>query len=312
MALEPTSFQMHYYRGERWRSAGQRNRVLAYPLANTACKNKEIQVRYRGTMQPTQADPKIYPIGSNEFKKLSFKDQVKIAKLYIEDRESYQAAIGERVKDPSLDYIDNRLGSLTKTPNTGHPVQKDGFAIAFIEDHWSCYTTKYESKWFEDGLSPIDMLGIHNKKLFNFQLFTFPLIQLDDISQLVLTYLLTQPHKTKSNSDLFYFLVKLRATIEYFVDPLDTNKIPDMVKSHEIWDLSVNHLNSYPDVQSINESFPIVEESFLRDLIEEMTLVMYYFQSRRSHGRNFVPLIPAELYRINQFSIKTWDFLVTK
>lgn len=240
-------------------------------------------------------------ISEGEFKKLSFKDQVQVVGHYLEDISVL------RTLDKEFASFEKTLLELRKEKALRFPEVQSESPITFIEGMWAAYSCYFKTKWFEHDFSPLEALGIKHKRFFGFHLFTFPLIQMDRISSDIFEWLSEQPYKTRQGSDIFYYLVKMRAAAEFFIEDLKEASMVD------VWNASVIHLNDYKSVSEINGLYPVYDESDLTDMIDDLTYIpLQYSHSKRHQRRSFLPLVPAKLYSKEQFHIRSWDFLVSR
>lgn len=258
-------------------------------------------------MKSTKADSTLLPgIGSSEFKKLHYKEQLFIMKLFYHDPDKYKLLCGSPGATPAgLEYVDHSVGLIFKYAQL--PETHEEIPIEFINSCWCAYLTYYNPLWWEEYFSPVDDLGFDHKRIFGINLFNFPLISLDSPGLKILKWLREQPKKTRELNDVIYYLVKLRSAWQYFRDEIKPESDPI-----DIWNLSVANLNEYLSIADINGAYPIAQDSPLIDLIETDTLVPLLGKVRSLDKRYFIPLVPSELYLKTQFTIKDWDFLVSK
>lgn len=253
---------------------------------------KEIQELY-------EAREKV--ISENQFKRMSFGEQVQIVGHYLDDIDVLKSL------DKEFLSLERTLLELKKEKALQYPEIKSESPITFIEGTWAAYSCYFKQKWYETDFSPLDVLGFKHRRFFGFHLFTFPLIQMDRVSWKIFEWLSEQPYKTRQGSDIFYYLVKMRATAEYFFE--------DPMKDHpvDIWNKSVVEMNHLTSVTEVNGEFPVLDETEVTDLVEDLTLVPLNMEhSKRYLKRSFIPLIPSKLYQKEKFHIRNWDFLVSR
>jgi len=256
-------------------------------------------------------------VGSQEFSSLDFKQQLFILNLYLYDKDKYRTFA--RIDDPGeLVYIDKSLDEIGKMkirpdPNIDLPA-------SFVEGCWSAYISYYDPIWWKDEVSPIEELGLDHKRMLGIQFFNFPLLSLDSISRMMLSWLFDHPKKTKEQSDVFYYLIKMIAAWTYFRGD-DKELSPENIKKTfdpkamnrimtDIWNLSVTNLNTCNTITALNGDYPVVEDNErLIYLVEDNTLVLYT-KTRHKDGRSYVSLIPSDLYFKSKFYIRDWDLLV--
>lgn len=239
------------------------------------------------------------PIGSPDFKKLHYKEQLFILNLYYHDRTKYLDICG--LPSDDVKYITDsveRVFSMAKAPRVANELP-----IAFVEDCWCAYLAFYDPKWYEEGFSPVDDLGLSHRRIFNIQLFNFPLLAFDTAGLRMLRWLRDQPKKTKDFTDIFFYFVKLRAAWEYF-------RTTDEDDAVDTWNSAIINLEEYLTVNDLNGGWPIIEDSQWIEQIEDEVLVMLYAKPKLLNGKWFVPLVPAELFHKDRFHVKGWDFLL--
>lgn len=255
-------------------------------------------------MTSLRNEVKLAKIGSANFKRLDFKEQLFILNLYYHDQDNYLNLCGLPPKE--LEYVDDYVSSifsLPRTPTFSADPSIFPSALLFHENCWCAYLAYFNPKWWEEELNPVDLLGHSYKRVLNIQLFNFPLISFDLHSLRILRWLRTQASKTRGLSDIFFYLVKMRAAQQYFMDEGKQRVV-------DVWNESIVQLNEYVSVLDINDTYPIIESSTLIDLIEEDTYAPIFNSVRPHNDRFYVPLVPAELYNKSQFTVKGWDFLL--
>ena len=270
-------------------------------------------------------------VGTKAFRGLHFKEQLFILNLFLYEREKYNVLTDSEEADTSLFYLEDGLSFLLDKQNIGTPTfEDDALPLSFIEDFWAAYLSHYDSKWYEDFLSPIDLLGLQHKRIIGLNFFTFPFLCCDPTSYLILKWLRSE--RISIVQDLLFYLIRMRVAAEYFVDNGDarikyyakqkTSKKymhPPIVDGIPVRPLSPDELHyiadqelgDYSTISSLNEDFPILEDSGLSSMLEEDVYVLLPMHIRFASGRFMVPLVPSELY-LKRFYIKTWDFLVTR
>jgi len=245
---------------------------------------------------------KVPAVNTKEFKSLSFKEQLWIYNLLLNDPERYASLIGEPICDKSVEYVDDKIKRVLREKNIGKPEVDHLPPIGFITDHWAAYSAFYNPHWFDHEFSPLDGLGLRHLRVFSFQLFTFPLLVLDRNSYDILTLLKDSPTPHEI-ANMFYYLVKSRAAGEYF----QKGKFnPEVAVA-----LGYSKLSSYVEINDINGMWPIAEPSDIIDLIEDDTYAMLSDQPRWLSHHVLIPLIPTDLLQKRQFNIKHWDFLIS-
>ncbi len=241
-------------------------------------------------------------IGTTAYKKLDFKIQLFLYNMYLHEPSRYKELVGVTAPDDELKYVDDNIRFIVTQDRVGLPEPQDA-PIYFIRDFWGAYLCYYNPRWYEEAFSPIDDLGLQHRRVFSFQLFTFPLLALDTYSVAILKWL----HKnleSRDITDIFFYLVKLRAAKEYFA--------PDPEYGiEEVWNSALLDIGDVHSLAELNGNYPVMlPDTELTDQIEDSTFAVLSQLPRGRQGRMYVPLVPVELYNKSQFQIKNWDLLL--
>ena len=246
-------------------------------------------------------------IGTPAFKKyLGFKEQLWLYNLYLHDPNKYNELVGILPPDHDLSYVDTALSFLSSAPNLAIPSPpEDHSTFYFVRDIWTAHLVHYNPKWYEESFSPIDELNLSHRHLLSLQLFTFPLLRLDRIAARLLFWL-KKNLEGRDRADIFFHLLKLRIAKEYLTIETEWT---DHEAVEDIWNAAILGLNKYGTIQDLNGDYPILDEDQeLIEWLDDSTLALLPMM-RASDGSNFLPLVPAELYKNSQFHIKDWGFL---
>jgi hypothetical protein len=130
---------------------------------------------------------KLPRVGSKEFKRLPYKDQLYILNLFYFDKDKYFDFCG--VSTPELEYVDESLDKIFKLPSA--PTLVADLPISFSEGCWCAYLSYFNPRWWEECNSPLDELDLSHKRIFSIQLFNFSLLSLDYNSYKLSRWLLT-------------------------------------------------------------------------------------------------------------------------
>jgi len=244
-------------------------------------------------------------LGSREFKSLSFKDQLGALNDYLRNPARYAGIISQ--VDSSYNYIDTLLEKVSdKLENPFPSVLPDNLPIFFVPRHWAAYVATYNSSWFEEGLSPVDILGFEHCRIMGIQLFNFPLLCCDILTRNIMEWLAEK--KPKLTRDLIYYAARMRTTAEYFFDPSEVENYRQM-DLKDLWNVSLVELDGFFKLEDINEVWPIMEYDDLVEGVEDETFVLYYPKAQYANKRAFIPLIPSELMSTGKFKLRDWGFL---
>lgn len=243
------------------------------------------------------------PIGSDKFKKLHYKEKLYILNLYYHDSSKYLELCGKPGKvSKELEYIDKSITDLFN--DSAPPNFQTDIPLSFVENCWCAYLSNFNPAWWEVGFSPLDFLGLDHKRIFNIQLFNFPLLSFDSVASKIFRWLLKNPSKTRKGSDILYYVVRLRAAYNLFHKDQKIDEV-------EIWNSSITQLGDFLTVDEVNKASRVIDDN---DLLEQLELDYYVLltdQIKIFQKRHFIPLIPAQLYMKDKFSVKGWDFLVS-
>ncbi len=262
-----------------------------------------------GISNDSKSLPEVY---SNGFKKLPWKDQLYIISLYLRDRDKYRELAGLYTDDSSLAYLDTLIGKIRTEVLPVPDVSDEKFAI--VENHFAGYYINYKDNWYSSP--PLDILCIRNIKLFSyFQLFDFPLVTYDKVSQRLLKWLVEKTDLTRNALDLIFYWFRMRVVVEYFASYLlelpNKDSVWKDVNFKSLLNESNVDLDSCLTVRDLNESWPLMynDDDEVLELIDNGTYVVWN-KPKFASGKFFTPLIPVDLYSILSFRVNNWGFLV--
>lgn len=223
---------------------------------------------------------KIPAVGTESFKRLSFKEQISIAALKIFEPLEYKEKTGTSLKPLQFQY----------------PVQNsiiiEEFPIAFLHSYWAGYRCSFQEKWYtgEGIYSPLEEFGIQHGYLINMSIFNFSFLAVSpDIHQVFSEKILSTRYDGSPD-------ILLLDMCKYLI--------------HEILNLPVEDFNSFSTFEEINGYYPVIEPCEELSSVEwREFVILNRGKLHREFKRYLYPLIPAEFYLSRKFSIKDWGFI---
>lgn len=256
-------------------------------------------------------------VGTEEFRCLSYKQQLEIASLQLFDPDEYNRQIGtSQNTNASIDLLDYGLISL---PDIDLP----DLPVAFIDNYWAGYSAKYKAEWYS-LCSPLDEYNICWRRMVNVYAFNFPFIGMLPAIYYIVTYL---RRRFFTSSFTIITLIHACKVFIYLDHVLRDNgahylfskwaEIRDKADSRLKAETSalrlyqdaldcMDNIYSLSDVNSIQET--IENNKSILYSIQQQTLVVHPM-ARSFNGRWFFPLIPRGLYNDGRFHIYNWGWL---
>jgi hypothetical protein len=253
-------------------------------------------------------------IGTEDFKRLSFRDQVEIKALQLFSPEEYVRRVGlvgeSGVVSPSSGLPDLNL-SYPEQP----PFFIEDLPVAFLHKYWAGYSCNFNEKWYRGkhrGITPLDEYGLHVTKLVNIHAFDFSLLALSRPLHHIFLWVRKLFHSCKEPTD--QALLDACKVYTYMVHNDDvpmryngTDWEPDPKK---LFIVAMTAFEGFITFDELNEYYPMIEPCEELDYLEwEEFVLCPSFRVYRGCDRFFYPAIPVSLYSSSRFSIKNWDFI---
>jgi len=235
-------------------------------------------------------------IGSDEFKRLAYKDQLEIISLELFSPEVYLERIGTPLARPDLPYPPNPDISIEDLP------------VAFLRDYWAGYSCAYNEDWYLSrmgGATPLDEYDIKVGYLVNVRTFTFPLLSLVRPLFYIISWVSKSFFKGEIDADTIMDACKVYNWL------LHKSRRWDYLKHDEATRVYRAAMTEFKDMllfDDLNVVYPTIEECDEQGYIENEEFVVYP-TPQLLYDRAFYPLIPKDLYSTRRFSIKSWGFV---
>lgn len=250
-------------------------------------------------------------VGTEEFRRLPYQQQLEIASLQLFDPDEYGRQIGEEEEEepPSLDFPPLPEVDLPDLP------------VSFLNNYWAGYSVSYRTEWY-GGNSPLLTHNICEQRLVNICTFTFPLIALTPPIFYIITYLkrhwftsysiLSLTHACKV---LVYLDQVLRGRDAHYLfsewEEIKRKADRELIEEQALglYTRALDCLRDVSSITQINEIQDTVEDNRpLLFKIQRQALVVHQ-QARCLGGRWFFPLVPSDLYFDGRFHIYNWGWL---
>ncbi len=261
-------------------------------------------------MNPSRRLP---AVDTYEFKQLTFREQLYIFSLFLEDKDRYKALTGGNTGPlEGLEYLERDVRLLLDVK--GVPSRQSSMPIEFIENQWACYNGRFSSSWFDPIISPLDVHGLRHKRVLGVDAFDFPMVVLDRCASEIASWLIAQNRQSIAD-DMLYYIAWMRAAAK---DSYDSTRFLSLSEGDRsalfssIWNEAACRIGPATTIDELNDYFPTIENS-ASDLyyqVEDGTYVVYYkCLSYLDDARSFIPLVPEELVSDLRFSLSSWSFI---
>jgi len=243
---------------------------------------------------------RIPPVGSAEFRKLDFKDQLVVVSLKIFEPERYDELAGIKPEfAPSL-WLD-----LPPLPDI-KPLVQD-LPVAFLHRYWAAYSSAFrEQDYFVvDGTSPLDYFGMEARRLVNVWGFNFSLLSLNTPLYYISNWISYHHFNDTYEPTALLIACKVYVYLEMCLPHLSFCKTPNLVLES-----ALNYFNRYRvrTFDELNNLYPIIEECEDLAAFEYGDFVTYH-PARPAAGRWFWPLIPIAMWHAPRFRVFGWGWL---
>jgi len=241
----------------------------------------------------------IPPIGSSEFKKLSFYDQLEIKSLELFNSEEYSSRVAGSAHDIN-EFTDLTLDIPQQE------VDIVDLPVSFLHKHWALYNTKFKESWYttrpgSGGLTPLDDYDLEVGYMVNARTFNFSLLSLYPSVNSVLSWVSKNRYKGDINANTLLDACKMYI----FMLEFEGDKYP---RASKLYSMASGKFACRYSLESLNGYLPVVEECEEVDLIEFKEFVVLPIM-RSKFGRSCYPAIPSSLFCTGKFAISDWDFM---
>lgn len=249
-------------------------------------------------------------IGTEQFRCLSYKQQLEIVSLKLFDVEEYNRQAGIEVLKPDL------LFELPPLPEVDLP----DLPVVFLDNYWAGYSARYRAEWY--GVDcPLTPFGVSEKRMVNICTFNFPMIGMLPAVYYVVDWLRNRYFTSHSVLSLIH-----ACKVYIYMDNVLRGSHAHYLFSKyvEVKDKADPRLHTGPSqlysdaLDCLNDIITIGQMNSLQDTVQENKELIYLMQkqilvihpqSRVMWGRRFFPLVPSDLYRDGRFHIYNWDWL---